>query len=269
MVSPRIGLIIVGDEILSGKRRDKHFDHVRGLLTARGLALSWVHYVGDSRDAIAALLVTTFAAKDLVFCCGGIGATPDDHTRQAAGLALGRPLVLHPQAEALIAQRCAEMAAEGRGSADMDLPENRQRLKMGEFPQGARIIDNPYNRIPGFAIEHHHFVPGFPVMAWPMIEAVLDSDYAALFGRDLCAERAFWLAGVPESRATPVMEAIEAQFPGVKVFSLPATAAPGSGPLIELGVKGIPGAIDAAFEVLQSAALRLPGATLVAEARDP
>jgi molybdopterin-biosynthesis enzyme MoeA-like protein len=85
------GLLIVGDEILSGKRSDKHFSKVIELLGARGLALSWMRCVGDERSRITADLKDAFASGDVVFSCGGIGATPDDHTRQCAADALGRP----------------------------------------------------------------------------------------------------------------------------------------------------------------------------------
>ncbi|MEY2685382.1 MAG: hypothetical protein RJA09_2526, partial [Pseudomonadota bacterium] len=101
-MSRRIGLIIVGDEILSGKRQDKHMPKVLELLAARGLVLAWARYVGDDRDLITAALSDAFASSDVVFSCGGIGATPDDHTRQCAAAALGLPLVLHPQARDLI-----------------------------------------------------------------------------------------------------------------------------------------------------------------------
>ena len=188
--APRFGLVIVGDEILSGKREDKHLAAAIRLLAQRGLALAWARYAGDDRAALTALFRETFASGDVVFSCGGIGSTPDDHTRQAAAAALDVPLVLHPEAELLIAQRCADMAREGRGTADMSHPENRQRLKMGEFPAGASIIPNAFNRIPGFSIRNHWFVPGFPVMAWPMIEWALDTFYAPYFNRQV-VRRAF------------------------------------------------------------------------------
>src|SRR3954467_15275591 len=105
-----IGLVIVGDEILSGKRSDKHMPKVIELLAARGLQLTWAEYVGDSRERITATLRRAFASADVVFSCGGIGATPDDHTRQCAGMALGVPLVLHPQAEVLIRERMQDIA---------------------------------------------------------------------------------------------------------------------------------------------------------------
>ena len=79
-----IGLIIIGDEILSGKRQDKHFGKVVELLGARGLQLAWARYLGDDRERLVATLRESFASGDSVFSCGGIGATPDDHTRQAA-----------------------------------------------------------------------------------------------------------------------------------------------------------------------------------------
>lgn len=252
--APRFGLFIVGDEILSGKREDKHFTKVIELLGARGLRLSWARYLPDERDTITAALTHSFGSDEVVFSCGGIGSTPDDHTRQAAAAALGRPVVLHPEAEALIAQRCAEMAAKGQGSADMTTVENRQRLKMGEFPQGARIIPNPFNRIPGFAVEQHWFMPGFPVMAWPMIEWVLDTHYAEFFNLAPQAERALLVFETAESLIVPLMEAVEARFPEVRAFSLPSVGDGRDGRPkrrhIELGVKGPADQVDEAFEII-------------------
>jgi molybdopterin-biosynthesis enzyme MoeA-like protein len=253
---PKIGLVIVGDEILSGKRADKHLAKVIEILAARGLRLHWAQYVGDDRGAITEVLRRTLATDDIVFSCGGIGATPDDHTRQAAAAALGVDLELHPQAAALIAQRCAEMAAEGRGSADMTTTENRQRLKMGEFPRGARIVPNPFNHIPGFAVRRHYFLPGFPAMAWPMIEATLDAEYPALFDADRVAERSMVVFDTAESLITPIMEMVEAKFPGVRAFSLPSLGDGQDGRTrrrhIELGVKAAVGLdIDAAFDAMR------------------
>ncbi len=261
MSALRFGLLIIGDEILSGKRADQHLAKVIALLGTRGLSLSWAHYLPDDRAQITTTLQRTFASGDVVFSCGGIGSTPDDHTRQAAAAAIGVPVQLHPQARELIARRCAEMAAEGRGSADMSTPENRQRLKMGEFPQGARIIENPFNRIPGFALQRHYFLPGFPVMAWPMLESVLDSEYGAHFNAVPIAERACLVFDTPESAVAPLMEAVEARFPRVKSFSLPSIGDGRDGKParrhIELGVKGDPDQVDAAFDSLRGAVVAL------------
>ncbi len=255
---PRFGLLIIGDEILSGKRADQHFSKVVALLGARGLHLSWAQYLPDDRALLTETLQRTFARSstgtDVVFSCGGIGATSDDHTRQCAAAALNVPLVLHPEAEALISQRCAQVAREGKGSADMSLPENQRRLEMGRFPSGAQIIPNPYNQIPGFGINGHWFVPGFPVMAWPMIEHVLDTHYAAWFHRNPCAERSVFLFDVMESAIAPLMERIEAEHPGINAFSLPSVGDGRDGAParrhIELGVKGRLEGLDAAFQAL-------------------
>lgn len=253
------GLIIIGDEILSGKRSDRHLPKVIELLAARGLQLAWARCLPDDPRRIAAALRETFASGDAVFCCGGIGATPDDVTRQAAALALDVPLELHPEGAALITERVARMAAEGSGSADMRLPENRQRLKMAEFPLGSEILPNPFNGIPGFIVRNHFFTPGFPVMAWPMIEWALDHRFAHLHHREARGERSFLLFGVAESVATPLMEAVEAEFPGIRVFSLPTVGTPGVGRHIELGVKGPWESLDAAFERLEAGARALGG----------
>ena len=241
------GLIIIGDEILSGKRQDKHMPRVIELLAARGLALSWARYVGDDRALITATLTDAFASGDAVFSCGGIGATPDDHTRQCAAAALGRPLELHPQARALIEERMRDMAAERGEVWDPQRADNVHRLNMGVFPQGAEIIANPYNKIPGFSVGDVHFVPGFPVMAHPMIEQVLDTRYAALHGQQVVQERSVIVYGAMEASLTPLMEAIEARHGGVKVFSLPSVDHPVHGRHIELGVKGRPVAVAAAW----------------------
>ena len=233
-----IGLVIVGDEILSGKRQDKHLAKVIELLSARGLALQWARYVGDDRARITADLAHAFASGDLVFSCGGIGATPDDHTRQCAAAALGVDMALHPEAEALILERMRDTALEQGIAFEPERADNLHRLNMGVFPVGAQIIPNPYNKIAGFSCGHVHFVPGFPVMAWPMIEWVLDQRYPHLHGGARTVERSIIVFGAMEATLTPLMEDIEARFAGVKVFSLPSVDHPEYGRHIELGVKG-------------------------------
>ena len=252
-----IGLIIIGDEILSGKRQDKHMPKVIELLGARGLALKWARYAGDDRDLITQNLRDAFASGDLVFSCGGIGATPDDHTRQSAAAALGVPLALHPQARELIVQRMRDVAAEQGVPFEPDRTDNVHRLNMGVFPEGASIIPNPYNKIPGFSVGHVHFVPGFPVMAWPMVEWVLDQRYAHLHGGQVQRERSVIVLGAMEATLTPLMEQIEQRFEGVKVFSLPSVDHPTYGRHIELGVKG-PGDLEEPFAALKAGLAQFP-----------
>jgi molybdopterin-biosynthesis enzyme MoeA-like protein len=264
-MTPAFGLIIIGDEILSGKRADKHLPRVIELLQARGLSLAWARCVGDDPDRITATLREALASNDVVFSCGGIGATPDDHTRQCAAAALGVDLVLHPQARELIAERMRDLAAERGEPYDPDRPDNVHRFNMGVFPRGAQIIANPYNKIPGFSCRGPgggavHFVPGFPVMAWPMIESVLDQAYGHLHRRNNWLERSVVVIGAMEAALTPLMEQIERNHP-VKVFSLPSVDHPEFGRHIELGVKGDPAAVASAFGDLV-AGLGLHGAQL-------
>jgi molybdopterin-biosynthesis enzyme MoeA-like protein len=244
------GLVIVGDEILSGKRSDKHLVKVIELLGARGLQLARTEYVGDAPERITDTLRRAFAGPLPVFSCGGIGATPDDHTRQCAARALGVDLALHPQAEALIRERMQDTAREQGLPYEPDRPDNVHRLNMGVFPQGARIIPNPYNKIPGFSVGHVHFVPGFPVMAWPMIEWVLDTQYADRFRHQAYVERSVIVMGAMEAALTPLMEEVERDHPAVKVFSLPSVDHPQWGRHIDLGVKGDPQAAGPAYEQL-------------------
>lgn len=250
-----IGLIIIGDEILSGKRSDKHFGKVVEILAARGLQLGWAEIIGDEPERITATLKRTLASPEIVFSCGGIGATPDDHTRQCAAAALGVPLELQPEAKRLIQQRIAETARAAGSAPDLDAPENRHRLKMGEFPQGAALVPNPYNRIPGFSLRNdqggaHYFVPGFPVMAWPMIEWALDTYHAPLFHQVVRLEKSVLLYNSMESTLTPLMETIEIEFPGIKVFSLPNVGDAVTRRHIELGVKGEATQVVPAFDRL-------------------
>jgi molybdopterin-biosynthesis enzyme MoeA-like protein len=251
----KIGLVIVGDEILSGKRADKHMPKVIELLAVRGLQLDWARYVGDDPPAITADLKDAFASGDLVFSCGGIGATPDDHTRQCAAAALGVPLVLHPEAAALVVERMKDVAREQGTLFDPDREDNRHRLNMAVFPAGAEIIPNPYNKIAGFAVRSGaggvFFVPGFPVMAWPMIEWVLDTHFRRLHVAPATQERSVIVFGSMEATLTPLMEAVERAFPGIKVFSLPSVDHPEWGRHIELGVKGDRAALDAAYARLR------------------
>ena len=135
-----------------------------------------------------------------------------------------------------------------------------QRLKMGEFPAGAEIIPNPFNRIPGFSVREHWFVPGFPQMAWPMVEWVLDTKYRQLFDRDRWAEESVIVHGLPESSIAPLMEEVNARYAGVKAFSLPSMGEGGVRRHIELGVRGVPAEVGPAIEHIRRGIAALGGA---------
>ena len=257
-MTQNFAIIIIGDEILSGKRADKHLPKAIELLGVRGLQLAHADYVGDDRARITSTLARAFAAAresgDVVFSCGGIGATPDDHTRQCAAAALGVELALHPTAKALITERMQDTAKEQGVPFVANRPDNIHRLNMGMFPVGCNIIPNPYNKIPGFSCQAGlgavHFLPGFPVMAWPMMEWVLDSIYPHMHQTSAYIEKSVIVSGSMEATLTPLMEAIENAYAGIKVFSLPSVDHPTYGRHIELGVKGEPLAVQEAFSAL-------------------
>ena len=255
IVTVSFGIIIIGDEILSGKRADKHLPKVIELLGARGLQLAYADYVGDVPDRITATLKRAFDSGNVVFSCGGIGATPDDHTRQCAAAALGEGLKLHPIAATLIRERMHDVAREQGLPYEPDRADNVHRLNMGVFPESASIIPNPYNKIAGFSCVGQgrgavHFVPGFPVMAWPMMEWVLDTHYAHLFQSTPWVEKSVIVYGAMEAALTPLMEDIERVHPHMKVFSLPSVDHPEHGRHIELGVKGPAVHADGAYSML-------------------
>lgn len=238
------GAIIIGDEILSGKRKDGHLAKTIETLGARGLQLAWCHYLGDDPQLITATLARTFAGGDAVFSFGGIGATPDDHTRAAAARAAGVSLRLHPEAE-------AEIRARFAGDPRAITP---QRLVMGEFPEGSEIIPNPYNRIPGFSFRRHHFLPGFPQMAWPMLEWVLDTLYRESFAPGSIAESSIIVREAGESQLIELMNACQTRYPLIKVFSLPRLEPDRH---IELGARGEPMAVEGAIAALKQGVSQL------------
>lgn len=232
----QFGAIIIGDEILSGKRQDKHLAKIIAALNARGLQLAWCHYLGDDPALITSVLARTFAGETPVFSFGGIGATPDDHTRGCAAQAAGVPLKLHPAAEAEIRARFGAEVTP-------------QRLAMGEFPDGSDIVPNPYNRIPGFSLRRHYFLPGFPEMSWPMMEWVLDTKYKAMFDPARTAEASIIVREAGESQLIKLMNDTLARFPELKVFSLPRLEPERQ---IELGARGNPTEVAAAIALMQA-----------------
>ncbi len=234
------GALIIGDEILSGKRVDQHFNKIVGILAARGLRLSWAEYLGDDRERIAATLKRTFASGDAVFSFGGIGNTPDDHTRQAAALALGVDLVLHPDAEREIRARFGSET-------------NERRLLLGTFPRGVDIVPNPFNRIAGFCVREHYFLPGFPQMAHPMAEWALDTFYSDRFNRQPTVDKAFLLTGATayESSLLDLMERIVRDYPDLRLFSLPSIGPDGQRRHLELGVEGEATLVEQAMEEIR------------------
>ena len=239
-----IGVVVVGDELLSGKRRDRHLAHVIDTVARRGMQVAWCRYVGDELGRLTETLRQTRLDAVPVFCFGGIGATPDDRTRQAAASAFESRLVAHPDAVAMIEQQFGDQAYP-------------TRIRMAELPEHCRLIPNPYNRIPGFTVNQHHFFPGFPEMAWPMLDWVLASCYAERYAP--VAEYSVQVRDVTESSLCDLMDVLVQRYPRVKLFSLPRLEPERS---VELGFRGDPSAVQDAFNDLLE---QLAGRSLVFE----
>ncbi len=239
------GIYIIGDEILSGKREDKHLSNAIATLKARGLSLSWAEYIGDDPAHLVASFKCSFAQSeisgDIIFSFGGIGATPDDFTRQAAADALNVPLARHPQA---LAEIEVQFGAEAYP----------KRVMMADFPANAMMIPNPVNRVAGFAVgaiadkPTHYFLPGFPAMAWPMMEWVLDTHYRHLFHQIEYLEQSIIVVDGIESQLIDLMNETLQKYPEIKVFSLPKLK---PNKQIELGAKGAPDKVLQAMDALK------------------
>ena len=227
------GLIVIGDEVLNGPRTDGHLAAFKERLGVRGHGLAWHWILPDAPPVLTSHLRFSMERGDPVFVCGGIGATPDDHTRACAAAAAGLGLERHPQARSLIEGRFGESAYP-------------HRILMADLPAGCGLIPNPVNQIPGFSLRGHWFLPGFPQMAWPMAEWVLDQTYGRA---EPLAEEALEVLNVPESRLVPIMQELGARFPKLKLFSLPHL---GEEPHVLLGFRGR-GALGEAMEALREA----------------
>lgn len=231
------GAIIIGDEILAGKRQDKHLSKTIEALKTRGLDLAYAHYIGDEPARIVDTLKQSFATDHIVFSFGGIGATPDDYTRQCAAAALGVALHQHPDAVAAM-----------QAKPNFEITANR--LKMAEFPVGSTVIPNPYNQIAAFSCGDHHFLPGFPEMAWPMLDWVLDTRYSSLFNQVPFAEEIIVIHDAGESHLIDAMNRIVSGFPTTKLSSLPQHRP--TGRIIELSIRRDPQAVPVAMQQMKT-----------------
>jgi molybdopterin-biosynthesis enzyme MoeA-like protein len=229
------GLIVVGNEVLDGRVRDRHVENARQALAERSLNLAWVLVLPDDPELLTDQLRWAMAQAVPFFCCGGIGSTPDDHTRQCAARAADAPLEFHEEGVAILKERFGPDAT----------PE---RLRMAEFPRGATLIPNPVNRVSGFRAGNGHFLPGFPCMARPMMEWVLANDYPQGAPR---AAAALILPEAREADLVHLMDAFIAAHPALSFSSLPHYTQEG-GTEVELGIAGLPEDVESGLRDLKN-----------------
>ena len=214
------GLLIIGNEILDGRRQDSHFVAALNALSERDLKLEFSLTLPDHVDTIRQQLEWAFAGSVPFFCCGGIGATPDDLTRECAAAAVGVGIERHAEGEALLRKRWGPDATENR-------------LRMIDFPVGSVLIPNPFNQIPGFCLKQGHFLPGFPQMAHPMMQWVLESWYES--GQPMIRE-SLVLPGAREADLSDIMENFVAMHPDLSFSSLPRYV--GTSTELHLSIRG-------------------------------
>ncbi len=163
MSEPRFFALIIGTEILNRRRTDKHFDFVTKALAGKGHKLTGSFIIEDDPELIVQTITFIASQKNAVlFSFGGIGSTPDDHTRQCAAIALRDGILhLHEEAKEIIVNKLGEKAYP-------------YSVRMAELPEGATLLENPVNQMPAFAVdERYYFMPGFPEMSHPMVEKIL------------------------------------------------------------------------------------------------
>jgi molybdenum cofactor synthesis domain-containing protein len=208
MASERIwtaGLLIIGDEILSGRTQDKNIAQVAGWLNLQGIRLNEVRVVPDVEDRIVAAVNALRAENDYLFTTGGIGPTHDDITVDAIAAALGVPVTVHPKARAIL-----EAYYETRGGI------NEARLRMARVPEGAELIENRMSGAPGIRIGNIFILAGVPHIATLMLEALSGQleGGAPLLSRTL----GVW---VPESEVADILRETEKAHPGCQIGSYP------------------------------------------------
>jgi molybdenum cofactor synthesis domain-containing protein len=163
MPNPTAAMLVIGDEILSGRTRESNMHHLAGELTRIGVDLKEVRVVSDDQDAIVSALNALRGAFDTVFTSGGIGPTHDDITADSVAAAFGVGIDVRADARAVL------QAHYDRAGTEL----NAARLRMARIPDGAALIDNPVSAAPGFSLGNVHVMAGVPSIFQAMVASVL------------------------------------------------------------------------------------------------
>ncbi len=197
-------LIVIGDEVLSGRTKDTHIGTIADHLTAIGIRLMEVRVIGDGEEAIVEAVNALRGRHDYVFTTGGIGPTHDDITADAIAKAFGVALPVDERAVAMLRERYGE---EGLTPV---------RMRMARIPEGAGLIDNPISKAPGFIVGNVIVMAGVPNIMRAMLDAVTPGLRT---GRTILSETIELRE--PESKAAELLRAAQAAFPDVKMGSYP------------------------------------------------
>ena len=235
MPNPSAAMLVIGDEILSGRTRDANMHHLAGELVKVGIDLKEVRVVSDDADAIVAAVQALSGGFDHVFTSGGIGPTHDDITADCIAQAFGLHIDVRDDARALL--------AEAYGARGVELTE--ARLRMARIPDGAALIDNPVSTAPGFTVDNVHVMAGVPSVFQAMVASVLPglTGGTPLLSQSLRVMR-------PESEIATPLRDLAAAFSDLSFGSYPFQANGVYG--AQVVVRGQDGArLDAAMVKLQ------------------
>ena len=199
-------LLVIGDEILSGRTQDKNVAQVAAWLNGEGIRLAEVRIVPDVTERIAEAVNALRAGHDYLFTTGGIGPTHDDITVDAIAEAFGVPVVVHPQARAIL----EDYYRDRPGGL------NEARLRMARVPEGAELIANPSSGAPGVKLGNVYILAGVPHIAASMLEALTGTLEG---GRPMVSVTVG--ARAAESEVAELLRETEAAHPGVAIGSYP------------------------------------------------
>lgn len=224
MSNPTACLLVIGNEVLSGRTQDANIRFVATRLGEIGIPLREVRIIPDVRDTIVETVNAVRAKFDYVFTTGGIGPTHDDITAECVAAAFGLPWEPHPEAWARMAAHYARQ--------DPPAEFNAARQRMATMPRGATLIDNPVSVAPGFIIGNVHVMAGVPRIMQGMLEGLLPK----LKGGIPVQSRAVHAAGMMEGRIAEGLARIQADFPDLDIGSYPYYRPQGNG--VTLVAKG-------------------------------
>jgi len=206
MPNPTAAMIVIGDELLSGRTRDSNMFHLAGELTKSGFDLKEVRVIGDDRNVIMSTVNALRATHDQVFTSGGIGPTHDDITADSVAAAFGVTIDVREDARAVMQAHCRRLGIE----------LNAARLRMARVPEGAALIDNPVSSAPGFTLENVHVLAGVPAIFEAMVASVLPT---LVGGAPILSETV--RVNLPEGEVAGPLGRISAAYPELSIGSYP------------------------------------------------
>ncbi|WP_417256688.1 competence/damage-inducible protein A [Celeribacter halophilus] len=204
--NPTAAILIIGDEILSGRTRDANMYHLAGELTRAGIDLKEARVVSDDRAAIVEAVRALSAKYTHVFTSGGIGPTHDDITADCIAEAFGRTIDVRDDAKALLSAHY-----EGRG-----VEFNEARMRMARIPEGAVLIENPVSIAPGFSVENVHVMAGVPNIFSAMVAGLLPTLTG---GKPLLSQT--YRINRPESAVAQPLGTLAEKYPALSMGSYP------------------------------------------------